>query len=67
MQNVSEFIVGSGLHLKETHVAFTCTYIIKTEVKLRNKIYKKNSNSSSLNFSKNSSAMDSSNKRIWHI
>lgn len=41
MQNVSEFIVGSSLHLKETHVAFTCTYIIKTEVKLRNKIYKK--------------------------
>ena len=41
MQNVSEFIVGSGLHLKETHVAFTCTYITKTEVKLRNKIYKK--------------------------
>ena len=41
MQNASEFIAGSGLHLKETHVASTCTYITKTEVKLRNKIYTK--------------------------
>ena len=41
MQNVSEFIAGSGLHLKETPVASTCTYITKTEVKLRNKMYTK--------------------------
>lgn len=41
MQNVSEFIVGSSPHLKETHVAFTCAYITKTDIKPRNKIYKK--------------------------
>lgn len=49
--NVSEFIAGSSLHLREIHVASTFTFITKTEVKLRNKIYK-NTNSSSLNFSK---------------
>lgn len=41
MQNVSEFIVGSNPHLRETHVAFTCACITKTEVKPRNKIYQK--------------------------
>lgn len=41
MHNLSGFIVGSGSHLGETPVAFTCAYITKTEVKPEHKILKK--------------------------
>lgn len=38
---MSEFIVGSSPHLKETHVAFTCAYVTKTDIKPRKKNTKK--------------------------
>lgn len=41
MHNLSEFIGGICPHLKETHVAFSCACIAKTDFKPKHEIYKK--------------------------